>query len=302
MRQRFSRFAWASFAADGLRSAVGRANMGQKRRGRAESKVSRIVSLTNVSLVRDGRVILNDVTWTVRSGEHWALLGRNGSGKTTILEIVNGYLFPSRGTVEVLGHRYGACDVREVRKSIGYVGSSLFDKLSPRDPVWEVVATGAYAWLRFYQAVPSDVESRARSMLALHRMDRFADLPFGTLSQGERKKVMIARALMQNPSLLVLDEPCAGLDLYEREQLLEMVSSLADEPLTVLYVTHHLEEIVPMITHVALIDEGRIVAAGPKREVLTPEAVASVFRVPARIVWEDGRPWVRVGQGKVAAR
>ncbi|WP_426250898.1 ABC transporter ATP-binding protein [Paenibacillus pabuli] len=256
-----------------------------------------IISMEHVSLRREDNQILDDVHLNIREGEHWAILGRNGSGKTTLLEMMNGYMFPSQGRIEVLGNLYGQCDVREVRKDIGYISQTLIEKLTLRDPVWEVVATGAYAFLRFYQTIPDDVKDKAMNLLDEMGFAKLANHPLGTLSQGERKKVMLARSLMANPKLLILDEPCAGLDLYERENMLAEIDRLRKRSITVVYVTHHVEEIVPLFTHVALIRDGRIAAAGPKHEVLTQETIKHTYDVPVDIQWDNGRPWIRVRSG-----
>lgn len=253
-----------------------------------------MIKLSNVHFIRENRHILDDINLHIREGEHWVLLGRNGSGKTTILEMVNGYHFPSSGTVEVLGHRYGTVDLREMRRSIGYNSQSLFEKLNPADPVWEVVATGAYAYLRFYETIPEEARDMALNLLERVQLPHLSEQPLGTLSQGERKKVMLARSLMSEPKVLVLDEPCSGLDLYERERMLQSVQELSGNGITVLYVTHHIEEIVPMFTHVALIEQGKLIAAGPKREVLTPELLRQAYDVPLELEWFRDRPWAKV--------
>jgi iron complex transport system ATP-binding protein len=160
-----------------------------------------VVKLSDIHFIREERHILADVQLTIEQGQHWIVLGKNGSGKTTILEMMNGYLFPSRGRVEVLGNVYGECDVREIRKQIGYISQSLFDKLTPRDPVWEVVATGEYSFLRFYQQIPEEVKEKALTMLNRVGLRHVSGQLLGSLSQGERKKVMLARTLMHNPKL-----------------------------------------------------------------------------------------------------
>lgn len=253
-----------------------------------------MIHLSHIHFIRGERHILNDVNVHIHPGEHWVLLGRNGSGKTTLLEMMNGYEFPSRGTVDVLGNRYGQCDVREIRKKIGYISQSLMEKLNLSDPVLEVVATGEYAFLRFYQDIPQDVLERAKVMLERVRIPHLADQALGSLSQGERKKVMLARALMMKPSILILDEPGAGLDLYERERFLRDVNELSKQDITVVYVTHHIEEIIPLFTHVAIIEEGEIIAAGPKNEVLTPENIRKAFDVNIELEWYQDRPWIKV--------
>ncbi|MFC3749827.1 ABC transporter ATP-binding protein [Paenibacillus sp. GCM10012306] len=256
-----------------------------------------MMSLQHLTLRREESLILDDVSLEIKEGENWAILGRNGSGKTTILEMLTGYMFPSSGTIDVLGNRYGQCDLREVRKEIGYIGPSLMEKLSLSDPVWEVVATGAFAFLRFYQSIPEDVKERALALLKDMNIGSLAFHSLGTLSQGERKKVMLARCLMANPKLLVMDEPCAGLDLYEREKMLDEVDKLRQRNVTVVYVTHHIEEIVPMFSHVALIKDGKLAGSGRKEEVLTDEMIRATYDIPVHVEWENGRPWIKIRPG-----
>jgi len=254
-----------------------------------------LIHLHNLTLRRGERDILRGVDLHVNPGEHWTLLGRNGCGKTTVLEMVTGYLFPTTGTVDVLGNRYGQVDLREVRKKIGYIGPSLVEKFTLRDPVWEIVAGGAYAYLRIYEQVPDEIVEKSRQELDRVGLSAMADQSFGTLSQGERKKALLARTMMAAPELLILDEPCAGLDLYEREKFLDALASLTSPKLSMLYVTHHIEEIVPMFTHVALMADGRITARGAKRDVLTPQLLREAYDLPLRVDWENDRPWIRVG-------
>lgn len=253
-----------------------------------------MITMENVRFIREKRVILDNINLRMEKGQHWVILGRNGSGKTTLLELATGYQFPSSGKIEVLGNRYGRVDIREVRKQIGYISQSLLERLALKDPVWEVVATGEYAFLRFYQTIDPSVIEKAENLLRQVRIHHLKDQPFGTLSQGERKKVLLARALMPSPELLIMDEMCAGLDLYEREKLLKDIGELgAAASCMMVYVTHHLEEIIPAFTHVALIEEGGLVAAGPKEEVLTPALLSQAYGLPLDIQWAHGRPWVR---------
>ncbi|MDP5274088.1 ABC transporter ATP-binding protein [Chengkuizengella axinellae] len=253
-----------------------------------------MIKLDHVYFRRESREILSDVLIEMNKGEHWVILGKNGSGKTTILEMLNGYLFPSQGSVEVLGNRYGNCDVREVRKSIGYISQSLLEKLNFSDPVWEVVATGLYGFLRFYQEIPKEAQDQANEMLEQLNLSYVKEQPLGLLSQGERKKVLLARALMTHPEIIIMDEPCAGLDLYEREKLLLELERFKTNGISLIYVTHHVEEIVPLFTNVMLLNDGKIVASGSKKEILTSETIHNTFQIPVQIDWVNERPWIQV--------
>jgi iron complex transport system ATP-binding protein len=252
-----------------------------------------MIQLSNIYFIRDERTILENVNLHVREGEHWVILGRNGSGKTTMLDLMTGYEFPSRGKVEVLGNKYGECDVREVRRKIGIISQSLLEMMNLNDLVSEVVATGQYAYLRFYQEIDPQVLEKAIDMLQKLGLGHVVKQRLGSLSQGERKKVMLARALMTDPEVLILDEPCSGLDLFEREKLLASIAQMGKD-MTVIYVTHHIEEMIPLFTHVALIENGRLFAAGPKDQVLTSENLERVFDVSVEIEWFRDRPWIKV--------
>jgi iron complex transport system ATP-binding protein len=253
-----------------------------------------IISMNQIHFKRESRTILDGVSLTMKQGEHWVILGRNGSGKTTLLEMINGYLFPSSGKIDVLGERYGETDLRDMRKRIGYISQSLFEKMSPSDPVWEVVATGAYAFLRFYQHIPEEVRLKALELIEFVGLTKLKDQVLGTLSQGERKKIMLARTLMSEPDILIMDEPCAGLDLYEREKFLANIESLNTQGMLMVYVTHHIEEIMPIFTHAALIEDGRLIKVGTKQEVLHPDSIAQAFGVPVQVQWAGGRPWIQI--------
>ena len=255
-----------------------------------------MIHLQGLTFRRGDREILRGINMKVSPGEQWTLLGRNGCGKSTILEMITGYLFPTSGTLDILGNRYGQVDVREVRKRIGYISPALIEKMTLRDPVWEIVAGGAVAYLRMYEEVPAEVSESAYDQLGKVGLRRRAEQPFGTLSQGERKKVLLARTIMASPELLILDEPCAGLDLFERERFLDSLTGLTSNKLSMLYVTHHIEEIIPLFTHVALMAEGRIVASGPKRQVLTPQWLEAAYDVPLTVDWRRDRPWIQVGK------
>jgi iron complex transport system ATP-binding protein len=239
--------------------------------------------LRNVSVVRDGLIILDDIDWDIGDGERWAMLGPNGSGKTTLLRVAGMRLLPTRGTVEVLGQTYGRSDARAVRRRVSFVGQSILRGLRPTLSAHDVVLTGRYAALETWWHQYSDEDqARALTLLGAAGMSDAAERQFGVLSEGERQQVLLARALMASPELLLLDEPAAGLDLGARERLVTYLSVLAAEPTTppLVLVTHHVEELPAGITHVALVSGGRLTAAGPVADVLTSEAVSSCFGIP----------------------
>jgi iron complex transport system ATP-binding protein len=231
------------------------------------------------------RPILEAVTWRILPGEHWALIGANGSGKSTLLSIVSGDLWPSRGVVRVLGAEYGRVDKREHRKQIGLVSSSLAGNLPSLDTGLEVAASGIRAMIG--QLGRPDPGELARGARALDRV-RAADSgpkPFGVLSQGERQRVMIARALVNEPKLLILDEACAGLDPIAREHFLSDLEALSREPggPTQIHVTHHLEEVPPFVTHALVLLEGRVLASGSAGSVLCSDCLTEAFGAPCRV-------------------
>ncbi|MGA8994457.1 MAG: ABC transporter ATP-binding protein [Nocardioidaceae bacterium] len=251
-----------------------------------------VLSLSGVAVVRDGATLLADVDWTIREGERWAVLGPNGAGKTTLLQVAGAALFPTRGRVELLGEVFGEVDLGELRTRVGMSSALLADRIPSHEKALDVVITASYGvvgrWRESYD--PSDVR-RAEGLLGRVGLRAFTDRRFGTLSEGERKRVLLARALMTDPELLLLDEPAAGLDLGGREDLVSTLSSLAlDEvaPATVL-VSHHVEEIPPGFTHVLLLREGAVVAAGPLEQVLTAEVLSETFGMPLLLGHEDGR-------------
>jgi len=252
---------------------------------------------------REDRHILKNINWQVKKHEHWAVLGLNGSGKTTLLQMVAGYLWPSKGQITVLGNRYGQCDLRQVRKSIGWVSSALEERVPPGEKVREVVISGKFASFGLYEQWGDDEVRQAEQLLRQFQCEHLADARFGRLSEGERQKVLIARALMAEPQLLILDEPCNGLDLYAREQLLKAIDQLARQPQgpTILYVTHHIEEILPVFQYALLMADGAILSKGKKEFVLTAKNLTSAYRVPIDVQWRSGRVWPQVVAAEVTS-
>ncbi|MFE9122900.1 ABC transporter ATP-binding protein [Streptomyces sp. NPDC007172] len=245
--------------------------------------MSDVLELVDVSVVRDGRALVDDVSWSVKEGERWVILGPNGAGKTTLLNIASSYLFPSTGTAKILGEQLGRVDVFELRPRIGVAGVAMADKLPKRQTVLQTVLTAAYGmtatWQEQYDAVDED---RARAFLDRLGMTDFLDRKFGTLSEGERKRTLIARAMMTDPELLLLDEPAAGLDLGGREDLVRRLGRLARDPYapSMVMVTHHVEEIAPGFTHVLMIRQGKVLAAGPMETELTSRNLSLCFGLP----------------------
>jgi len=248
--------------------------------------------LTSVDVVRPPVTILAGVDWTVGHGERWVVLGPNGSGKTTLLRLASLYLHPTRGEVEVLGERLGRVDVRRLRTRIGLVSPAFADLLRPEVTALDAVMSAREAALEtWWHAYGDDDRAHARDLLARMGAESLAPRSFGTLSSGERQRVLLARSLWGDPGLVLLDEPTAGLDLGAREDLVARLTDLADDPTTppTVLVTHHVEEIPRGFTHALLLRAGRIVTAGPIDEVLTATALTEVFGLALDLDRRDGR-------------
>ena len=261
--------------------------------------MSEVLELHDVALRRGTTTILDGIDWTVREGERWVVLGRNGAGKTTLLQIAAGRLHPSSGTADVLGSRLGRVDVFELRPRVGLSSAALADRIPPGETVRDVVLTAAYGVTGRWRETYADVDTqRAADLLEAFDVARFADRTFGTLSEGERKRVQIARSLMTDPELLLLDEPAAGLDLGGREELVAALAELAGDersPVLVL-VTHHVEEIPPGFTHVLLLRGGTVHAAGPIDETLTAQNLSGAFGLELELE-RHGRRWAARAAG-----
>jgi iron complex transport system ATP-binding protein len=251
-----------------------------------------VLELAEVTVQRGAATLLAGVDWTVEEDERWVVLGPNGAGKTTLLQVAAAQIHPTSGVAGILGEVLGTVDVFELRPRIGLTSAALAERIPRSEQVHDVVVSASYGVLGRWQERYDELDhERAAELLDSLGIGRLRDRTFGTLSEGERKRVQIARALMPDPELLLLDEPAAGLDLGGREDLVVTLSRLAmDEmaPATVL-VSHHVEEIPPGFTHALLLREGAVVAAGPLEESLTDEIVSSTFGTPIRLAHEDGR-------------
>ena len=245
--------------------------------------------LRNLSIHRSGVHILDEINWRVKAGEHWVILGANGSGKTSLLKALTGYMTPTRGEITLLGQEYGGSDWRELRKRIGVVSSSISHLVHDEDTGLEIVAGGTQAMIGFWGRISRSERERARRLFSLLRVSQAAERPWEVLSQGERQRLLIARALMANPVVLILDEPCEGLDPVARERFLADLRKLAkrqNAPGLVL-VTHHIEEIVPEFTHILALRQGRIIYAGPKSGGLNGRTLKKIFDASLS-VWKFG--------------
>lgn len=258
--------------------------------------MDKIIHFENVTWRRNQKEILKNINWKVNQGEHWCILGLNGSGKTSLLNIVTGYQYPTSGKVSILGEEFGKTNIPKLRKRIGYMSSALgqISRRLNREKTENIVVSGKFASLGLYEEVSQGDWEKADKLLTSLRLDYLSGRNFGELSQGEQRKVLIARALMADPELLILDEPCSGLDVLSREEVLDLIMATDARKCHILYVTHHIEEIVESITHALLIRDGEIVAAGPKEEVLTEQYLSDTYKIPVHINWESGRPWLTI--------
>ncbi|MFD0717518.1 ABC transporter ATP-binding protein [Paenibacillus sp. GCM10027626] len=254
-----------------------------------------MVNIQDMSWRNGDNWLLKKINWTIRPNEHWALLGLNGSGKTTLLNMINGYIWPTEGKVSVLGHPFGEVDLRDLRKSIGWVSSSLQEKLYAGDKAQHVIISGKYATIGLYERVSEEELQQAQAFMQTLGCSHLWDREFRTCSQGEKQKILIARALMANPKMLILDEPCNGLDLFSRERLLESIEQLAasEQTPTLIYVTHHTEEIIPLFSHTLLLRRGEVIQSGRTEDILQTETLSHFFEAPVIVERHQERVYVR---------
>ncbi|MBT2206786.1 MULTISPECIES: ABC transporter ATP-binding protein [Actinomadura] len=255
-----------------------------------------VLQLHGVGVTRGGADLLRDVTWTVNENERWVIVGPNGAGKTTLLQIAAAMLHPTRGSVEILEEEIGKTDVFELRPRIGLASSAVAERVPTSEKVIDLVLTASYAILgRWQEEYESTDLTRALALLDALGCSDLIRRTFSTLSEGERKRVQIARALMPDPELLLLDEPAAGLDLGGREDLVSRLAGLADDPAapTMVMVTHHVEEVPDGFTHALLLRKGEVVAQGKVDEVFTEEHLTSCFGLPLTIDRQNGRWYAR---------
>ena len=251
-----------------------------------------VLQVENVTVVRDGKTILGPISWQVNENERWVILGPNGAGKSTLFALCSSQMHPTSGNLFILGSKLGAVDVFELRPRIGFMGSTLVNQFPEEERVLDVVLTAAYAMLgRWQEAYELWDESRAQGLLTTLGVRELAERRFSTLSDGEKKRTLIARALMADPEILLLDEPASGLDLGGREDLLKRFDALAIDPNSpaTLMITHHIEEIPSGSTHALLLKSGGVIASGDIRSVITSENLSAAYEMPISVSAANNR-------------
>ena len=254
------------------------------------ASVEPVIEISGLVVERDVS-ILRGLDWRVERGQHWVVLGANGSGKTSMLRALTGYMPPTAGTIRVLGETYGRFDWRELRKKVGLVSSSVHQMMPENETALAAVLSGKSAMIGYWGEVNDKDRSHAASLLRRIEASSLAERPWLHLSQGERQRVLIGRALMAEPQLLILDEPCAGLDPVAREHFLQFLQRLAKSksaPAMIL-VTHHVEEIMPAFSHVIVLKRGRVIASGPRARLLNSKNLSAAFGAPVRLTSRAGR-------------
>ena len=253
-----------------------------------------ILSISGLAIVRDGHRVLDRIDWQINPGQHWAIMGANGAGKTSLLSALTGYLTPTEGVLDVLGQRYGESNWPELRMKIGIVSSAVRQRMADDEPALVSVISGKYAMIDYWGRVKAADREEALDILQQIDAQHLAERPWRVLSQGERQRVLIGRALMTHPKLLILDEPCVGLDPVAREHFMQFVGKLTARPPgktapTLILVTHHVEEVIDGFSHVLALKKGRVLAAGSRAEVLNERLLSEAFGEPVRLVRRNGR-------------
>jgi len=256
--------------------------------------MSTIIEMKDVSWIRQRKTILSNINWQVLKGQHWAVLGLNGSGKTTLLNMVNGYIWPTTGEVSVLEKKFGKTDLRELRKMIGWVSSSLEERMNGRQLTQDIVVSGKFASIGLYEEPTEEDFELAFTIMNRLKCSHLIDRTYETCSNGEKQKILIARGLMSLPKLLILDEPSSGLDFIAREELLTAINELAhqeDSP-TIILVTHHIEEVLPEFSHTLLLRDGNVYDQGKKEDIFKSNKLSDFFRKAVDVEWRSARAWM----------
>ncbi|MFD1848839.1 ABC transporter ATP-binding protein [Oceanobacillus bengalensis] len=256
--------------------------------------MNRVIDFQDVTWKRQGKLILYDINWNVAKGEHWAILGLNGSGKTTLLNMINGYIWPTTGNVTILNQVFGKTDIRELRKSIGWVSSSLQARIRETLLTEDIVISGKYASIGLYDTPTAGDFEKARELMEQLGCIHLKGRTYQTCSQGEKQKILIARGLMASPDILILDEPTNGLDFIAREELLTAINFMTTEENTptIIFVTHHMEEILPLFSNTLLLRDGTVFAKGKTEEVVNSKPLSAFFSKNVEVEWRNKRPWL----------
>lgn len=252
-----------------------------------------VLHLQDVSLKRDDSWILHHIDWKIQNREHWVLYGLNGAGKTALLNMLCAYYFPTSGKVEVAGKTFGKSVLGDqLRRKIGIVSTGFQAKLNPLDSAFEIILSGAYASIGLYEKPTPEIREKAIRLIHQLGAIDYADRNYETLSHGEKQRILIGRALMGDPELLILDEPATGMDFISREALLKTVSNISEmeNGPTIIYVTHHVEEILPVFQNTLLLKKGEIFAKGKTKDMLTSENLSVFFETPVECIWHNNRP------------
>lgn len=259
-----------------------------------------ILSIKNLSVFREQKNILRKINWQIQPGEHWVILGANGSGKTCLLKAITGYLTPSGGDITFLGEQYGEYDWRELRKSVGFVSSGIRQLINDDETGLEVVASGLNAMFNSFERWKPHEIKLAKRLLSKIECSYLKDRAWGVMSHGERQRVLIARALMAEARILILDEPCTGLDPLARENFLQFLEAFPGKfkDVSLVLVTHHIEEIIPLFSHVLLLGNGTIVAQGEIKKTLNRSNLNKVFKADVSIALKNRRYQLRISPKK----
>jgi len=255
-----------------------------------------LLRVQQATFTRGGRRILEGIDWQVQRGQHWCVLGPNGCGKTSLINLITGYEPATDGIIQIGSDTFGNSDWREVRKRVGLVTNTLTTYIEPGEPVIHVVASGRDAKLNLWQPPTATLKKQAAGLIEAAGCNHLKKSLWGTLSQGEKQKILICRALMARFEVLILDEPCAGLDPVAREQFLAWMSEISTWPEapSLVMVTHHVEEILPCISHIFLLRAGRVLAQGEKADILTSPALSQLYGAPVKLTQKDGKYSLRV--------
>ncbi len=245
-----------------------------------------MIKLKNVSLRRNGKEILKPIDWQVNQGEHWAIMGLNGSGKTSLLNIIKAYHWPTTGEVELLGEKFGEANLPKLQKRIGWVSSLLKTRINPYEPVEKIILSGLFSSIGLYQNYGTAEEEQVEEMMRMLSIEHLQGQPYNRCSQGQQQIVLIARALVSKPDLLILDEPCNGLDIFATELVLTTIQKMIQTPNgpNILFVTHHTDQIIVEMENVLLLKNGEVFAKGKTNDLLTEEVLGQYYNEPVEVM------------------